>query len=229
MPMATASKRITRKQLRQPDWFQVSSGNALEYFSRHQGLVIAALAGVLLLGAAIWGWQLFKQRQNAAAAREFTKAMELYQSEKHGDAIAAFENVKSYRWSRYAVLAHLYLANSYLAINDLDRAVSDAQRSLAATRPNSLYRQIALITLATAEEQKKQCKVAIEHYSAAQNIGAALQSRAILGKARCAEELGDAKTALAAYKEYLNDNPGSSLAVKIGELEAKEAAVTAVK
>jgi len=227
--MATASKRITRKQLRQPDWFQVSSGNALEYFSRHQGLVIAALAGVLLLGAAIWGWQLFKQRQNAAAAREFTKAMELYQSEKHGDAIAAFENVKSYRWSRYAVLAHLYLANSYLAINDLDRAVSDAQRSLAATRPNSLYRQIALITLATAEEQKKQCKVAIEHYSAAQNIGAALQSRAILGKARCAEELGDAKTALAAYKEYLNDNPGSSLAVKIGELEAKEAAVTAVK
>jgi predicted negative regulator of RcsB-dependent stress response len=227
--MATAGKRITRKQLRQPDWFQVSSENALEYFSRHKNLVLAVLFGVILLGAAIWGWQIFKQRQNVAAAREFTKAMELYQSDNHGEAIAAFENVKSYRWSRYAVLAHLYLANSYLATNDLDRAVSEAQRSLAATRPNSLYRQIALITLATAEERKNECKAAIEHYSQAGNIAGALQGRAILGKARCAEELGDTGTALAAYKEYVKDNPGSPLIVKVAELEAKAPAAAASK
>ncbi|MGH7795923.1 MAG: tetratricopeptide repeat protein [Candidatus Binatia bacterium] len=227
--MATASKRITRKQLRQPDWFQVSTENALEYFNRHKSLVFAALAGLLLLGAAIWGWQIFKQRQNVAAAREFTKAMELYQSDKHREAIAAFENVKNYRWSRYSVLAHLYLAHSYLATNDLDRAVSEAQRSLAATRPNSLYRQIALVTLATAEERKKQCKAAIEHYSEAQNIAAALQSRAMLGKARCAEELGDSSTALTAYKEYLKENPGSPLAMKVAELEARGTAAPASK
>jgi len=193
--MATASKRITRKQLRQPDWFQVSTENALEYFNRHKTLVFAALAGLLLLAGAIWGWQIFKQRQNVAAAQEFTKAMELYQGDKHQEAIAAFENVKAYRWSRYSVLAHLYLANSYLATNDLDRAISEAQRSLAATRPNSLYRQIALIALATAEERKNQCKDAIGHYREAQNIAAALQNRAILGKARCAEQLGDTEAA----------------------------------
>jgi hypothetical protein len=88
--MATASKRIPRKQLRQPDWFQVSTESALEYFNRHKNLVFAALAALILLTAAIWGWQIFKQRQNAAAAQEFTKAMELYQSDKHCDAIAAF-------------------------------------------------------------------------------------------------------------------------------------------
>jgi predicted negative regulator of RcsB-dependent stress response len=227
--MATASKRIPRKQLRQPDWFQVSTESALEYFNRHKNLVFAALAALILLTAAIWGWQIFKQRQNAAAAQEFTKAMELYQSDKHGDAIAAFENVKNYRWSRYAVLAHLYLANSYLATNDLDKALSEAQRSLAATRPSSLYRQIALTTLATVEERKKQCKAAIEHYSQAQNIAGALQSRAMLGKARCAEELGDTSTALAAYKEYIKENPGSSLAVKVAELEAQSASRPAAK
>lgn len=227
--MATASKRITRKQLRQPDWFQVSTENALEYFNRHKTLVFAALAGLLLLAGAIWGWQIFKQRQNVAAAQEFTKAMELYQGDKHQEAIAAFENVKDYRWSRYSVLAHLYLANSYLATNDLDRAISEAQRSLAATRPNSLYRQIALIALATAEERKNQCKDAIGHYREAQNIAAALQNRAILGKARCAEQLGDTETALAAYKEYLKDNPGSLFAVRVAELESKGTAAPASK
>jgi predicted negative regulator of RcsB-dependent stress response len=184
-------------------------------------LVLGVLAGLLLLGAAMWGLQVFKQRQNVAAAAEFTKAMELYQADKHNEAIAAFENVKAYRWSRYSVLAHLYLANSYLVTDNLDKAINEGQRSLAATRPNSLYRQIALTTLATAEERKNECKSAIEHYSEAQRIAGALESRATLGKARCAEALGDTPAALAAYKEYVKDNPGSPLAVKVAELEAK--------
>ncbi|HEY7714796.1 MAG TPA: tetratricopeptide repeat protein [Candidatus Binatia bacterium] len=219
--MATASKRITRKQLREPDWFQVSTENLIEYVKRHRNLVLGVLAGLLLLGAAMWGLQVFKQRQNVAAAAEFTKAMELYQADKHNEAIAAFENVKAYRWSRYSVLAHLYLANSYLVTDNLDKAINEGQRSLAATRPNSLYRQIALTTLATAEERKNECKSAIEHYSEAQRIAGALESRATLGKARCAEALGDTPAALAAYKEYVKDNPGSPLAVKVAELEAK--------
>ena len=219
--MATASKRITRKQLREPDWFQVSTENLIEYVKRHRNLVVGVLAGLLLLGAAMWGLQVFKQRQNVAAAAEFIKAMEFYQADKHNEAIAAFENVKAYRWSRYSVLAHLYLANSYLVTDNLDKAINEGQRSLAATRPNSLYRQIALTTLATAEERKNECKSAIEHYSEAQRIAGALESRATLGKARCAEALGDTPAALAAYKEYVKDNPGSPLAVKVAELEAK--------
>jgi hypothetical protein len=155
--------------------------------------------------------------------------MALYQSEKYREAIPAFENVKGYRWSRYAVLAHLYLANTYLATNESDKAVNEGQRSLAATRPNSFYRQIALITLATAEEQKKDCKAAVQHYGEAQNISGPLQGRAMLGKARCAEQLGDTATAIAAYKEYLKETPGSSWAVKLAELEAKNAAAPAVK
>lgn len=227
--MATAGKKLSRKELRQPDWFQIASENALDYFNHHKGLVFAAVAGVLVIGAIIWSWQIFKERQNVAASHEFARAMALYQSEKYKEAIAGFETVKGYRWSRYAVLAHLYLANSYLATNDLDKALSEGQRSLAATSPNGFYRQIALVTLATAEEEKKDCKTAVQHYSEAQNISGALQSRAILGKARCAEEIGDTQTAIAAYKEYLKENAGSPLAVKLGELEAESAAALPAK
>ncbi len=92
---------------------------------------------------------------------------------------------------------------------------------MAATRPGSFYRQIALVTLATAEEQKKDCKTAVQHYNEAQNISGALQGRAVLGKARCAEQLGDTATAIAAYKDYVKETPGSPLVVKLAELEAK--------
>ena len=224
--MATASRKISRKDLRRPDWFQTSSERALEYFDHHKALVFAALAGVLVIAGIVWGWQLFKERQNIAASQEFGRAMTLYQAEKYREAIPVLESVAGYRWSHYAVLAHIYLANSYLATNDLDKAANEAQRSLAGTRPNSFYRQIALVTLATAEEQKKDCKTAVQHYTDAQNIAGALQGRAMLGKARCSEALGDTATAITAYKDYLKDNPGSPLAVKLAELEAKSPAAT---
>jgi len=227
--MATASRRISRKQLRQPDWFQLATENALEYFQTHKTVVVSAAAAAVVIIAFVWGWQIFKAKQDIAASHEFTKALALYQGEKYRAAIAAFEAVQTYRWSRYAVLAHLYLANSYLATKDIDKAISAAQRSLTATRPNTLYRQIALFTLASAEEQKNQCQTAIEHYSNAQKIAGALQSSAALGKARCAEQLGDTKTAIATYKEYLKDNPGSPLAIKLSELEAKESQGAAAK
>lgn len=224
--MATASRRITRKQLRQPDWFQVSSDYALQYFTGHKAAVFAVAAGILVLVAVLWGWQSYKENQNVMASREFGRALSLFQDQKYSEAIAAFEKVQGFRWSRYSVLAHIYLANSYLAANQLDKALNAAERSVVATKPDSLYRQIALVTQAETEEQMKQCKTAIGHFAEAERIaGGALQSRAVLGKARCAEQLGDTKTALQAYKDYLRDNPGSSLAVKVAELEAKNTAL----
>jgi hypothetical protein len=219
--MATASKRFSRKDLKRPDWFQVNSELAFEFFAGHKPLMAGAAVALVLIVAAIWGWQQFKARQNVAAAQEYLTALNFYHTEKYREAIGAFEKVQTYRWSHYAPLAHIYLANSYLASNDADKALSAAQRSVTATKPNTLYRQIALIALATAEERKNRCKEAIEHYREAEGIAAALQSRAILGKAQCAEQVGDTATAIAALKEYLKENPGSPYAIKLAELEAK--------
>jgi hypothetical protein len=218
--MATASKRITRKELRQPDWFQVASNQAIEYVQERKALVVSAAVIAILMLFGVWIWQSYKDKQNIVAAQEFTKAVEFFQTAKYSEANNGFEKVQSYRWSRYAGLAHLYQANIYLLTSDLDKALNSAQRAVSATSPNSLYRQLALIALASAEERKNQCKNAIDHFSEAQKIAGPLQNDATLGKARCAEQLGDRPTVIAAYKEFLKDNPGSSLALKLAELEA---------
>jgi hypothetical protein len=81
--MATARHRITRKDIRQPDWFQRSTDQALDLFQHHQSKFIGAGVGLLLIVLAFAGWQMFKARQDEQAAQEFSRAMQLYQEQKY--------------------------------------------------------------------------------------------------------------------------------------------------
>lgn len=219
--MATAHKRITRKALRQPDWFQITTEKALEIYEDHRPKVIAGVAAAVVLVAAIWGWQFFKERQNSKAAEEFGAGAGLYRAQKYREAIPVFEKVTDYRWSHYATFAYLYEANSYIAINDFNKAQTAAQRFINATSPDSIYRQIGLVTLAYTEESKGQLKEALQHYAEAERINGAFKERALLGKARLSERAGDLKSAIAAYREYLKDNPDSPVKLQISALEAQ--------
>ena len=78
-----------------------------------------------------------------------------------------------------------------------------------------------LLALTSTKEQKNQCKQAVEHYSQATIIKATFRERTIINKNRCSEQIDNTKSALAAYKEYLQDNPDSPLAIRVAELEAK--------
>jgi hypothetical protein len=227
--MATAHKRITRKDLRQPDWFQVSTEKAFEIYEDHRIKVLLGVAAVVVSLLAIWGWQVFKDHQNAKAGEEFGVAAALYHGQKYREAITAFKKVEDYRWSYYATFGYLYQANSYLAVNDLNNALTAAQRFVNATSPDSLYRQIGLVTLAYTEENKGQIKEALQHYSEAERIKGAFRERALLGKARTSERTGDLKTALAAYREYDKENPGSPIGLEIPAMEAKLAGQPAAK
>ena len=231
--MATTSRRLSRKELRQPDWFQTVTENAFEFYYRQRVAVYLGIAVVILLLLGIWGWTVFKERQDSMAAQEFGQAMNQYHAGKYREAVAGLGKVQNYRWSRYSNLAHLYEANAYLALNDFTKATNAAQRFIVGTDQNSLMRQIGLLTLADVEERQSQCKEAIKNYSEAGKIKAAFTDRAFLGEARCAVQMGDVKGGLAAYRQLLKDQPESTLAsyvrFQISELESKIAAQPAGK
>jgi predicted negative regulator of RcsB-dependent stress response len=227
--MATTSKRITRKELRQPDWFQTTSDKALDQFAQHRTKVLAALAGLIAIGLIIAGWQVFKSRHNAAASKTYGAALALYQTEKYREAIPEFQKVQDYRWSRYAALAYLYEANSYLGLGEPAKAVAPAERFLSATGPDTLYRQIAAMTLAAIDERQNQCKQALARYAEAERIKNALQQEARLGKARCAEQLGDFQSAAVSYRDFLKEDQDSLVSVRLAELEGKIKAPPAAK
>jgi predicted negative regulator of RcsB-dependent stress response len=231
--MATTSRRLSRKELRQPDWFQTVTEDALEFYQRQRVAVYLGIAAAILILLGIWGWAVFKERQDSMAAQEFGQAMTQYHGRKYREAIAGLEKVKTYRWSRYANLAHLYQANSYLALNDLPKATNAAERFIVGTDQNSLLRQIGLLTLADIEERQSQCKEAIKNYTEAAKIKGAFTDRAILGEARCAVQMGDIMGGIAAYRQLLKDqaeSPSASyIRFQINELESKLAAEPAGK
>jgi predicted negative regulator of RcsB-dependent stress response len=213
--MATSVKHISRKELRQPDGFVVFTQRALALVKQNRRYLI--VAGVLILAAiiGILAWQIYKGRQNDEAARHFDTAITLFRANKHKEAISEFKKVEEYRWSHYAALAHLYEANSRLATNDLDGAAAAAQRFIAATDQNSVYRQIGLMTLGHIQEQKNQCAEAVQHYAEAERIAGALKESAVLGKARCFTAVGDMNSAIAAYQQYVKENPNSPVAARL--------------
>jgi len=223
--MATSAKHLSRKELRQPDSFMLFTQRALGFVQQHRRVLL--LAGALLMaviiGIAIW--QVYKSRQNQQAAQHFDTAIALFRANKHKEAIPEFEKVEEYRWSHYAALAHLYEANSHLATNDLDQAASAAQRFIASTDQNSIYRQIGLMTLGHIQELKDQCADAIQQYTEAERITGALKEAAVLGKARCYTAVGDIKSAIAAYQQYIKENPNSPIAARlmlqVSELQSK--------
>jgi len=231
--MATASKRLTRKQIREPDKFLVWTQQALDFVRDHRPLIIACTVALVLLVVGFGGWRLYKSSYDNEAAQSFDQAIALYRAEKYREAIPAFEKVQSFRWSRYAKLASFYEADTYITLKNPDKALSAAQRFVNATEANSLYRQMALVTLAYIEELKGQCPQAIQHYVEAQKITGPYKDRALIGSAGCYAQTGNNKAAIADYRQYLSDNPGAAnttfITLQIAELESKTAAAPTAK
>jgi tetratricopeptide (TPR) repeat protein len=236
--MATASRRLTRKEIRRPDRFITLTQTTYDFVRGHkvEVLLAAGILAAVLLG--LLGWQIYITRQNTFASEDFSRAMAIYRSGNYRDALPAFEKVEAYRWSRFYSLALLYEANSYLALKDFDKSIATGRRLLQSGSSDPLLRQSALVTLASAEEQKELCKEAIVHYSEAEaisypgarHVSGPLKDKATLGKARCSAQMGDLTAAIAAYREYLKQ-PDRELAAyvsaQIAALQAKATPETA--
>lgn len=213
--MASSAKHLTRKELREPDRFIVLTHRGLAFVQKHRTTVAAVAVIIVLMIAGLLGWSIYKERQNEQAAQQFDSALELLRSGNHKEALAEFSNIQGYRWSTYAALAYLYEANSHLALENFDAAATAARRFVASTEQHSVYRQLGLVTLGHVEELRDQCKDAIQHYAEAERIPGALRERAVLGKARCHTAVGDHGAAIAAYQQYLKENPNSPIATRL--------------
>ncbi|MGH7826840.1 MAG: tetratricopeptide repeat protein [Candidatus Binatia bacterium] len=233
--MATASRRLTRKDIRQPDKFITVAQSFYDSAQKHRFKIFLAAGAVAVAVVVFLGWRFYVNHQNALAGQEFSRALTLYRDANYQDAIPAFQKVETYGRSHFYPLALLYQTNSYFALKDIDKAIETGRRLVGMGNMDSLVRQSALVSLAAAEEQKGLCKEAIEHYaeaeriyySDARNVPGPLKDKATLGKARCSAQLGDAKGAIAAYREYLKQGDRELtpyVSAQIAELEAKATA-----
>ncbi len=225
--MRTAARRITRKDIRQPDGFLLFVRHFGEFAKSNRTALIAAAAVVVLAAAALFGWDLYRGRQNRLAAEEYARAVDLYHSGKYKEALEAFGRLEIYRSSYYSRLGLLYEANAQATLQDTGRAVETLRRLLDTEKKDPLLRQTALVALAYNQEQRGQWADAAQSFAEAEKLTGPLQGDATLGKARSYARTGNFKDAVASYKKFLADNPDSERAaevtVRAQELEARSA------
>jgi tetratricopeptide (TPR) repeat protein len=226
--MRTASRRITRKDIRRPDQFVTLVRRFIAMSATHRPALTVSAAIVVVVFVLLLGWDFYRSRQNRLASEEYARAVDLYHGGKYKEALEALNRLEIYRASFYSRLGLLYSANTQAALQDTTKAVDTLQRLLAKERKEPMVRQAAYMSLAYAQEQRGQFQEAAASFAEAEKIPGAQKSDATLGKARSSRLAGNWKEAAASYRKFLTDNPdsdrASEIAVRIQELEAKAGA-----
>ncbi|MCY4488312.1 MAG: tetratricopeptide repeat protein [Deltaproteobacteria bacterium] len=219
--MAAPRKRILRKEIRQPDRFMVWTGLALDWVKANRNRLIGAGAAIVVVVATVFGWQYYRGYRQDLAVRDYSKALVEYQEGRYEAALEAFGNLREAGEAPYDKLAHLYVANSYIALEQPAKAVEVLASDTAGER-DDIVGQVMLVTLGLAQEMNGACEEALTTLNQALDRPGPLRQEAMLGKARCSARLGKTQDAAETYKTYLKEFPEAEtveIALRLQQLE----------
>lgn len=221
--MAAPRKRILRKDIRQPDRFMVLTGQLLDWFKAYRTQLIGVGVTVVAVAVVVVGWQYYRGYQRDLAFQEYNKALNEYREGQYEAALESFRGLKARGEAPYDSIAKLYIANSFIALDQPANAV-ETLGSDAAANQDGFLDQVALVTLALAQEMSGSCEQAVETLNRALEQKGPMREEAMLGKARCNTRLGKTQEAVDGYRAYLKEFPEGEtieIALRVQRLEAK--------
>ena len=224
--MAAARQRILRKDIRQPDRFMVLMGQCLDLLKRYRNVLIGLGAAVVVAVGAVSGWHYYRGYQKDVAAQAYSKALREYQEGRYEAALKLFQDLRTQGEAPYDTLADLYVANSYIALDQPAKAVEGLVAATGKEHAGFLN-QVMLVRLGLAQEMNEACEDALRSLERALEYEGPLRQEAMLAKARCSVRLGKSLEALAAYNAYLEEFPEGEtveIALRLQQLKAASGA-----
>ena len=200
----------------------VLMGRALDLFRAYRTQLIGAAATVVAVAVVVVGWQYYRGYQRDLAFQEYNQGLREYQAGRYDSALDSFRNLKDRGQAPYDTLANLYIANSYIALDQPGMAVETLGGAVSGDADGFLT-QVGLVTLGLAQEMEGACEDAVQSLSRALDHQGPLRQEAMLGKARCNTRLGKTQDAVAGYKAYLKEFPEDEtveIALRLQRLEA---------
>ena len=220
-----AKRRITKKQLREPDEFVTVGAKTMKYAMAH--LTYIGL-GVLLLAAIIVAIVLWRQHQAASEDMAFTllgRGITLYeQEEKRQESLPIFtELITDYPGTTAGKVALLYRGRSSMLQGDYDQAIEDFTLFLKRSSQPFL-RVIAFNALGNSYSAKGEYQQAIDNFQKVIASGDEwLKPYVLLQMGMCWEKLGETKKAVEAYQASLELSPpapwGTLASLRLKKLE----------
>jgi tetratricopeptide (TPR) repeat protein len=239
---------MTRQELRAPDAFQRAGLEARAWISSRPGLVVGAVALLLLAGFGVAVGRMMADKREAKARGELSQALALlsrplqpdlppgtppdepaFKTEQERDqaAAAALEGVRtSFPSSRAALTAALPLASLEVRLGRLDAAIGHFEDYLRGAPGGELLRVTALDGLGHAREAKGELPKALDAYErmAREEASGFLVGMGAYHRARMLAALGKKQEAAQAFAEVIAANAGTP-AARLGQerLSALEA------
>jgi tetratricopeptide (TPR) repeat protein len=225
--MAT-TKRITRKEIKQPDEFITFSARAVEFAQAHTREITIGVASVLALGLLIWAVSAHSKKKEAQASRLLGQAQALLQpisaEAQAGQPVPAETTpdpqavaralvllqdlVENYKRTEASKVARILLGQRYYEEGDYDAAIDTYETFLKKPNRKPELKAMAREGLAYAHEAKEDfAQAAICYEELSKSSLTNVQGWAWLGMARCYERLGEVQKATDAYRTLLADHP----------------------
>ncbi len=210
-------KKISRKQLKQPDEFISSTQKALLFISHHSKKVAVAGVIVFIVFLSLFLYQKWEKGKEEGAYRKFSLALQDYQSDaqksEYKNALAKFDEViADSPGTFWGKLALLYKGNVLLQMGSFEEAIGAYNAFLKKAGKEKIYRLFALEGLGYAYEGKKDYQKALEAFQKIIDGGESFQlGNAYLSVGRCYEKMGKNKEALENYKSFLKVSQKSQM------------------
>lgn len=207
--MAKARKKISRKELKQPDEFLTVGRQVLAWVAQHRGLVIGACAGVLAVLAAAAGISLYRSAKLEQANAELAEATTVLRQGDLVDAARALREVAE-RWPGLlpGKLAAIAAAGAELRAGNAETAVLLYEKVLRNDGSLPDYaRQEVLFGLGSAFLEVGRAKDAAQRLGEAAAIDGPYAPYALLAQAEALESLGRTEEADRIYDDLLKRFP----------------------
>jgi tetratricopeptide (TPR) repeat protein len=203
----TSHRRVTRKALRRPDEFVTTLDRIGEFVEQNLTRVIIGAAGLAAAIAIALIGSFYSEHRQRIVSERFYQAINALSDNDYHTAERRFSRLARKDSSvPLGRLAQFYLATGYLAQNQPAKA-RDALQNYLAGGGSELFRQMALTQLGVSNEDLGYYRDAHAAYVQAAQLNGPEKERARIGAARTLALAGNRQGAIAAYQQFLRENP----------------------
>jgi tetratricopeptide (TPR) repeat protein len=217
-----ARRRFRRKDLKRPDEFVSRGRQVLDWGTENARLLSWSAAGVGAMVLLVMGFVSIRTARVRQANQDLSHALADFQDGRYAQAATQLADVAT-RWQSTSAgrIAALYAANADLNADNFDKATVLLQDVLSGHEWPPYLRQQALADLGYAFERKGDAAGAAERYAEAVALEGPYTAQALLGEARCREQMGEKDKARELYEQLHRDFPQvaeGEVAAKLGQL-----------
>jgi len=223
-----AAKKVSRKELKQPDEFLSFSARVIEYAQLHSRELLIGLASIVVLSLLVWGWTAYQEKKERTASQLLAQAQSLWKPSFPGEATEQAgidqpredpeakkraleileEIVDNYRRTSACPVARILSGQILYERGEYDKAIATYEDFVKHRHQKPQLMALAWEGLAYSHEAKEDFAKALGCYEELTQMTLTnVQGWAYLGLARCYEKLQEYEKALDAYRTLLTHQP----------------------